>query len=803
VIAACQTTQAVVGNQVLAYLQSPDPPPLEGVLPLFINDLVSMPQPFALVLDDYHTITESAIHRTLRWFLDRLPPSLHLVITSRTDPPLALARRRVCGELSELRAADLRFGPEEVEEWFTRVQRLPLSATQIAHLQARTEGWAAALHLAMLSLRRSADLSQALANFTGSHRYVMDYLVEEVLAYLSEEARSFLLRTAFLERFTGSLCDAVTGRSDGQTMLESLERAGLFLQPLDGQRRWYRYHQLFAEVLQISATGELGQEQCAILARRACAWYEDHGLLLEAMETALAAADYDTVIRIGTALVPRLLLSGQHATVAHWIKLVPRVLLFSQPLLCIALAWTQLLSGQDTVAEIPLREAEQRLTQLEDRQGLGVVATLRALLARLQHDGSAAVRWGQQALSLLEADARIPRSASALALGYGYRLQGEIALARETLVEARLLSEQVGNTTGILGSTLQLGQVQELEGRLVQAADCYRLVIGAQQVSSPPLIEAHLALGALLLEWNELDGAAAQLERALVLSHQWEQTSFVAQTALLQARVQQAKVAEEPIEEAFLRAVILARQSKSSLLLRRALAYQTRWWLIQGNLEAARTFRTTCGLTGEEAPTFEQEETMLTLARVLLALGEAASVRQLVERWRAFAAAQGRVGSQVEMLVLLARAADAQGHIPEAVSLLHQALLLAEEGRYRQLFVREGPALPRLLHLLQPRWRGKAGAAYLEYLLQAMSMIHPASPSPGSAKSPMPLLSPLTPREYKVLRLLAAGLSTREIASELVVSLNTVKTQIQSLYRKLDARSRETALATARAFQLL
>jgi LuxR family maltose regulon positive regulatory protein len=319
----------------------------------------------------------------------------------------------------------------------------------------------------------------------------------------------------------------------------------------------------------------------------------------------------------------------------------------------------------------------------------------------------------------------------------------------------------------------------------------------------PLAIEASLALGSLLLEWNRLDDAQAQLERALRLSHQYEETSLVARTVLLQARLLQARASSEQTEEAFWRAVILARQSKHRQLQASAQTYQVRWWLLQGNLEAAQQFQISCNLTDEEAPSYEREEVALTLARLLLAQEEAIAARQLLERWLAFAVAQGRTQSQVEMLMLLALAADVQGQLTEALSLLHQALVLASEGRYCQLFVQEGLQLARLLRLLQPQWRGKADATYLEHLLSAVSTAHRAGLPLPSLKSRMPMLSPLTPREYKILRLLAAGLSTREIANELVVSVNTVKTQIQSLYRKLDARSRDEALASARAFQLL
>lgn len=802
-VAACQRAQAPVGKRMMALLQPPDPPPLEAVLPLLINDLASISQPFVLILDDYHVITESAIHQTLRWFLDQLPPLLHLVLASRTDPPLALARRRVRHELVELRMNDIRFTQEEAQEWFTHLLRLPLASTQMTLLMERTEGWAAALHLAALSLQGSSDLSQTLADFTGSHRHVIDYLVEEVLAHQPEEIRSFLLATAFLDRLTGSLCDALTERTDGLMMLETLERAGLFLLSLDEQRQWYRYHHLFAEVLRVCAAQEIGNEQRARLARRASGWYEQHNQFFEAVEMALSAAEYETAIRLGFSVVPRLLITGQHATVARWIEQVPGTLRSSRPLLCLALAWTRLLLGQRTLALESLREAEQGFALSQDRQGLGQVATVRALLARLERDGASAIQWGQVALALLAEEALPQRCLSTIVLGYGYRLQGEVTLAQQTLLQARLLGQQIDNKGVLSGAMLLQGEVLTLQGRLSQAIDYYQQVIAEGETWMHLAIEASLALGALLLEWRELDAATAQLERALRLSHQYEETTLVARTVLLQARLLQARASSEQIEEAFWRAVVLARQSKQAQLLASALAYQVRWWVLQGNLEAARQFQDTCGLTAEQAPHYEQEEVALTLVRVLLAQGLTAEARQLLERWLAFAVMQGRTQSQVEILTLLALAADAQGQLTEAVALLRQALLLASEGRYCQIFAQEGPALSRLFHLLEPQVRGKVSASYLERVLAALPASQPVASPPPSSGTHLPLLSPLTPREYKVLRLLAAGLSLREIASELVVSLNTIKTQVQSLYRKLDANSRKSALLAAHAWQLL
>jgi LuxR family maltose regulon positive regulatory protein len=804
VMAACHTIHTEIDPYIFNRPQLSGPPPLEVLLTSFINTLARSPQSFTLVIDDYHLITEAAVHRTIRLLLDQQPPQFHLILSSRTDPPLALATRRARGELVELRTADLRFTAEEVAHWLTHVIHLPLPAPQVTALTERTEGWIAALSLAVLSLQESADRAKHLAQFTGSHRYIIDYLLEEVLAYQSEEVRAFLLTTACLERFTGSLCDALTGRSDGQVMLEALERANLFLIPLDGQRHWYRYHQLFAEALQVRAMRELGDEQRVLLYRRASAWYEQQGLLNEAIDAALAASDYEAAVRLGQMIAPSLMLAGQYYTINHWLTQLPRAYLFARPLLCLALAWTQVLGGHQKAALEPLREAERLFTDQEDRGGLARVAAFRALLARLQRDGRSAVHWGTKALTLLSEDEQIIRSIALTALGCGYRLQGDVTLAWQTLSEARTLNEHVGNTRGAWASTLLQGEVLALQGQLTQAANCYQQVIEAEGNWSILTIEAHIALGTILLEWNELEEASAQLRQALTLSQQYEDDVLLARSALLQARILQAGGQNEQVEDAFLRAVILARQSKHPQLLARIQAYQALWWLSRGNQPLVLRWRETCTLSEEEAPIYEQEEIALTLIRILLAQGVAVTAERLLMPWYTLAHEQGRSGSEIELLTLLALAYDAQGRSSEALELCHQALLLAQPGHYCRLFIDAGRPLARLLNLLHTQERGKAVATYLDQQLKAVN-IRQESPA---IRSPLtetrePLLEPLSPRERIVLRLLAAGLSSREMANELVVSINTIKTQLKSLYRKLQASSRHEALATAHYWQLL
>lgn len=808
VIAALQTIHASIGHRILPQFQTTTSLPLEALLTSLINDLASLSQPFTFILDDYHCIRESAIHQSLRFFLDRLPPSLHLMIMTRTDPPLGLAHRRAQRELIELRSADLCFTLEETQQLLKQELTSPIAPSQIETLYALTEGWPAALQLAILFLRGATDLSQAIAEFTGSHHYIMDYLIDEVLAHQPKTVRTFLLSTALLDRLTGDLCNALTGSSHGQEMLEQLESANLFLLPLDAHRHWYRYNHLFAHALRKRAIRELGQEQYTHVYRLASAWYEQHGFLHEAIEAALMAADYTNVIRIfATPLlspVLSLMLAGQYHTISRWLRQLPEDVLRDLPGSYTALAWVYLLAGQHKEMQESLRKAEQFFTRSGNRIELGRLTSMRAMLACFQFIDEGAINLGQEALALLPEDFLGARGIATISLGLGYCLQGEVILAKRTLIEARLISEQTGNTSITAGCALLSGTVLMLQGKLTQAITHYQQVIDDQQTWVPFASEALLRIAALLFERNDLSAATMYVERALRFGQQRKETFLIARCMLLQARILQASgEPSEQIEEAFIRAVVLARQSQHSYLLDLVYAYQARWWLAAGNKEATQQWFTTYSPISEEIPTYKQEVIALTAVRVLIARGDSAASQQILERWSALAHTQGRVGSQIEMLLLRSRAADAQSLITKAVSYVQQALLLAEDGQYVQVFVEEGASIKRLLSLLQLQWSKQNNYAYLGGLINAIPSKPLEYQSTSSSIKLLPLLDPLSPREYAVLRLLAAGLSAREIADELTVSLNTIKTQLKSVYRKLNATSRQEALACAHYRKLL
>ena len=798
-MAACQLVHSSVGKRAMLQLQSLEPSSLDTFLTLFINDLAPVPEPFTLILDDYHTITSSTIHHSLRIFLDLLPPSLHLILACRMNPPIALARRRARGELTELSLNDVCFSLEETSARFTQVLHLPLSSAHLATLHRRTEGWPSALQLAALFLQCSSIsmlLSPILPVATAISWII--FLMKFSLSNLQRYALSCSTPPGWID--SAALCAMLS-------LIAMMDRLCLkFLsKPICFCCHWMdnaigiATTSFLPKGLQVRAQRELLPEMHAILSQRASRWYEQHGLLFESVEYGPCAADYDTAIRVGTGVVTRLLFTGQHATVAHWFEQLPPSLLSSRPLLYLALAWTCVLLGQRASALQSLHEAEQCFSQAHNSHGLGQIAAIRAFLARLGRDGQAAIRWGQEALALLSDDAR-PNAVSALSLSLtaiAYKVKS-LCPVRLSLKLACLASKQIAKAACSV-PLCSRANCWLLKANFIRLPHTFNRLLMLVKPGSLRLIDARLALATLLLEWNDLEAAANQIDHSFRLSHQYEDTSFIARTSLLQARVLQAQGKNIQTEDAFWRAVVLAQQSKHPHLLAIARAFQARYWLAQGNLHAVREFQETHTFISN--PSYQHEEVALTLVRILLAQGEIALATQHLTQLQTFASAQGRVASQVEILLLTALSLDAQALIPDALLQLHQALLLAETGRYCQLFLLEGPALWRLLHLLQPRWRGKSAATYLDYLLKALPSAH-LQPTPPSPTTHAPLLSPLTPREYKVLRRSSAGLSTCAL-NELVVSLNTIKTQLQSLYRKLNATSRDEALLTARSWQLL
>lgn len=810
-IAALQRFDPQLGTSALVCFQpspSAPPPSPETVVDLLLGDLHQQaPGDFVLVLDDYHVVTNEVLHQALSYLVEHAPAYLHLVIATRTDPMLPLSRLRTQGQLCEVRANQLQFLPEETSTFLHAVMGLTLSDEEQAVLQDRTEGWIAGLQLAAISLQGRSNVQQFLGQFTGSHRHIIDYLTEEVLTRQAEAVQSFLLQTSLLERFSSPLCDAVTERDDGEEMLSYLERANLFLVPLDEQRQWYRYHHLWSSALRARLQREVGTAGLAALYRRASAWYEQNGMQAEALEAALSAGDFRRAARfidIDSPFVRSMFISYEARMLIGWLERFPRELLLTDANLCMAYAISLGISETTEAYEEPLAAAE-RLFQAEgNRKGLGQAYMLRALTASLRGDAVAAIRYGTQAFELSPEGDTLVRSTTASALVEGYRLEGEVVAASRVLAEARWLHEQSGNVNSILGDTMALGDLLVMQGRLREAAETYETVLEAAGKRQSYAVRALIGLGNIARERSELDAAESHLDQAAALASKIGDQVLLARASLLRARIVQARGDATRTRDAWAQALRAARACSYRGSVEQALAYQVRGWLQSGQMHDVDRWQQDCPLSQDTPPTYQQEATALTLVRVLLAQGEAGEVLRWLKRWHQHARTQERTGSEIEILVLASLAQQRQGRREQALQLLQQALLLASPEGYVRVFVDEGVHMVSLLSLALSRWKGNPEGGFIQRLLSVLQA-ETSGQEVFTSKAPHgeALFEPLSARERKVLRLLAAGHSNAEIASELVVSINTIRTQTRSIYHKLNAKNRHEAAALARQWRLL
>jgi LuxR family maltose regulon positive regulatory protein len=843
-----------LGAEMLALLGAPQPPPLEAVLASLINDIATRPAGCLLVLDDYHSIENPDIHRGLDFLLVNLPPALQMVIASRYDPPLALARLRARRQLLELTAADLCFTTDETAAFLNQVMRLDLTGEQVAALEARTEGWAAGLQLAALSMqgaRTNRDVARIVRAFGGNQRYVFDYLAQEVLAHQPVEVQAFLLRTSIYERMTAESCDAVMAeegvltsaeppRLAGAAMLDRLERANLFLLPLDADHRWYRYHHLFAEFLRAQLEREEGPENVRALHQRACRWYERHNLIEDALHHALAAGEHDAAARLIESVEPEMFRRGALLTLGAWLRALPGPLLAGRPRLNTCFAWVLLAIGQFGETERKLAELEAGFgARAEDlgepgtktlsplvRSGLAEVAAIRANLAFHHLDTVQALALSRRALAYVNAaegaylyhapaELRVPiYFTMALALEYS----GETAAASAVFAQAIDLARTNRNVYVEVLALSHLGQLQAQAGRLHEAFGTYRLSlsIDLELTGRPtPLIGvAHAGLGWILYEWNDLDAAAEEFRTAIELGRQWRNWEALTPGHVGLALTRAARNDPSGAAAVLSDLETFGRKHELPMIARTLAAVRARWQADCGQAAPAAAWVASCGLAAMDEIPYALEGEALILARVLITLGRSGEASLLLDHLLTSLEAGARTGRAVEALVLLAWAADAAGDRRAAHAHLRRALDLAQAGDYIRTFLDAGqvihallaeqaamdaavPAARLMVHL---RDQGRHGEAAAEPPATVTGNPRPHLPAQPVAAA---LAEPLSPRELEVLRLLANGLSNAEIAGRLVVSLNTVKTHLKAIYAKLEAGTRTQALARARELHLL
>jgi LuxR family maltose regulon positive regulatory protein len=791
IIASLQGLRPDLGNEALALLQSPQPPKITSILTTLINEIATFPDSFAIVLDDYHVIDTKSVDKALTFLLKNLPPQMHLIITSREDPNLPLALLRARGQLTELRITDLRFTPSEAAEFLNQVMDLNLSAEDITALETRTEGWIAGLQLAAISMQGHQDAANFIKSFTGSHHFVMDYLVEEVLGQQPERVQTFLLRTSILDRLCGPLCDTLTDQEDGQATLEYLQQANLFIVPLDNVRRWYRYHHLFADLLR----KRLHQKKPAGVAelnRRASIWYEENGLEIEAFQHAAAANDIERAVRLIEGKGMPLQFRGAMAPVMNWLASLPTTELDARPSLWVTYASALTMLGQPTsrveeilqAAEAALDAATLESAEQDERTRdlIGQIASIRAMLAIPQNQVETIVTQSRRALEYLRPDNLPVRTTATWTLGYAHQLQGDRAAAIRDYTEAISISQASGNAMITIAATTCLGQVQEAENQLYMAAESFRRVLQlAGDPSLPAACEAHLGLARISYQWNNLDAAQQHGQQSLHLALQMENVNTPAAGWAMLGRLKFAQGDAAGATVLLSKGEQFLRQHHSAHRMSEVTAAQVLSLLNQGDLK-------------EAADLAEKHGLPISQARVHLARGDPPSALVILEPLRQEAEAKGWQDKRLAVMVLQAVAHQAHGEKEQAVQVLGEALALAEPGGFIRIFVDEGP--PMLL-LLQETAKHGTASNYVRQLLKAFGETEVKTPVAQH------LIEPLTERELEVLRLLATYLKGPEIARELMVSLNTMRTHTKNIYNKLGVNNRQAAVRRAKELDLL
>ena len=806
-----------VGATASTLLGSPQPPRMPTILATLINDLHSVGDDVIFVLDDYQLIDTAEVHQAMTFLIENRPPRLHLIILTRADPPLPLSRLRASGELLELRAADLRFGPDEAGIYLNKAMGLQLTAANVSELVRRTEGWVAGLQMAALAIRDQADVPGFIVGFTGSNRYVIDYLAEEVLGRQPPELRAFLLDTSVLDRMCASLCEEVTSRQDSQDVLEGLEHANLFVDPMDEIRGWYRYHQLFADVL----NQRLRHEQpgrVSELHRRASTWYERHGLFSDAVQHAIRGNDLDRAVCLIESAGMSLVLDQQVQTVLAWLDQLPAELVRERPVLSTIRALGYVFSNRPDEAEASLDDAERCLedepTIEEARAVLGRVAVIRAAICRFSGDIERSVSLGHRALQLLpETDDTVRERASARThVALTYQVTGDVHPTNERSLEEAVAAFSAAHAlVPLLNSINRLGKFRTMQGRLRAAYATYEraAAVVLDRVGQPAAVNSaayYAGMGEIHLQWNDLDSAERYLHQAvdLVAGDLTVDADAVIDSHLCLARLHQARGHSVEARGTLDQFVSLARQRGFfDPLIERGEAAQARLALRQHDLAAAIGWAERYG-DGTQT-TYTREEQHLTLARVLIARGQNGSAGDLtaalVLLGRMFTAAAGaeRTNSVIEVLVLRALALQAQDQRTAAVEAAERALVLAEPESYVRVFVDEGAPMAVLLKdLIQARrhtFHNQQHAGSLRYARRLIAEFQP--PELGIVDDS------LTGREREILELIAGGLSNREIAAQLYIATSTVKSYTNSIFRRLGVRSRTQAVAEARALHLL
>ena len=817
-IAALQTIVPNIGEEMLTALQSPQSPPAETVLMSLLNEITAMPNKLVVVLDDYHLVAARPVDEVLSFMLEHLPAQLHLVITTREDPNLPLARLRARHQLNELRATDLRFTTAEAAEFLNQIMALSLSEGEVAALEARTEGWIAGLQLAALSMQGNQDISGFIQSFTGAHQFVLDYLLEEVLQRQPENIQRFLLQTSILNRLCGPLCDAVLGdtAASSQKTLEYLHHSNLFITALDHERRWYRYHQLFGDLLRQRLGQNLPNEDVAEYHLRASEWYEKNGDIYEAFQHAIAAPDFSRAAGIAEMAWQGMHESFQNAAWLGWVDKLPEELIRLRPVLCTQMAWSLMDAGDVDASESRLQDAEhlldgppEKIVFIEDAQFRSLrarIAFARAYNALAVGNGTDALEYAEQALQLTPDENGYFRAQTKAILTGAHWANGKLDTAYRSMSEWMHNAQKAGNIMFAIASAHGAAEILISQGRLQEAVRTYehfvQLALTAGQQAQSFTAHHHLGLAMLYLEMGNDEKSAQHFQKGLKLGLHCTLPDWPYHKCTVQARWKEYErdlnAAVELLDEArrvYIRTLIPDTHPVE--------AWKARVYLKQGRLSHAQDWAQELGLTVDDDLSYVREFEHLTLARVLIAAyqsnrveGDVRDALHLLERLLKAAEEGKRTGSMIEVSILQALAHHARGNKAQALASLKRGLTLAEPEGYVRIFVDEGQVMTELLTGMS---EVEGSKEYIRKLLSAFGKQSDAHlPTPSQ-----PLIDPLSDRELEVLRLVAHGLSNDEISKRLFLSVSTVKGHNLRIFGKLQVKSRTEAVARARELGLL
>jgi LuxR family maltose regulon positive regulatory protein len=815
-IAALQTIEESIGQTALQLLYTPQLPPFETIVVALINSLTLFAKDFVLVLDDYHHIESKPINDILVFLLENLPERMHLVLATRSDPSLSLSRLRSQQELTEIRAADLYFTTDETSLYLQKCMQINLSHEEIALLESRTEGWITGLQLAALSMKDRNDLSRFITDFTGDNRYIVDYLMEEVLNRQPEHIQTFLLATSILDPISASLCDAVIGKKNSQQMLDLLEQENLFIFSLDEKRNWFRYHKLFADSLR-QRLYQLNRDQVPEFHKRACDWYDQNGLKYEGIEHALAAQDFERAVYLLEEIAESVWDRGQQVKLVEWFDSLPRGILSSRPLLCVLHARALVMSGQQKKAEKCLLAAEQILKSpsnevieilpdgtsyqhVFDREKLqGKISAVWALMSMYKGDVPHVIQYSQEALSMLPQEDLTWRGVATTTLGmaHGWAGDGNMKKAEQAFSDAISISLRANNISFYLFAGLALAGIQTYQGRMGEAEDlCRRLLQKAEEygMSQTGNVASILSiLGGILCEKNDFERGLPYLKKGLEL-----------------ARLSHDLIALQGIRLNMLRVLILKKDLSEAIqmihqiekdaqkfhlppwMIHTVSAYKAQIWLLSGKLDSALQLVKERGLGINNKLISRMEPEYVILARVLIAQNKPGEADVLLQRLIKNAMAGDRIVVAIQMHLVRILSLSALGHQDAAVGELKKALALAEPGGFINIFVFEGQTVEALLEKIQPERKNP----YVRRIMMAFK-------SSKSSKREGVLIEPLSERELDVLQLLSTGLSNQEIADRLYISLNTVRTHTKNINSKLNVHSRTQAVAKSKELGII